>query len=420
MDILEKINFISGLVNDRNPDLIDQIYDFDTSDPDYDVLIETLVEKAGDLVFQEEYEYAYKIIEGVLYNNLTHVQAQELYLILDQILKEKAEEERVRLEAEAEEERIRLEAEAEEERIRRETAAEEERLRLEAEAKAEQERLEAEAEAERRRIAEEERIKREEEAEARRQEEKAIRDAEVAAREAEYQAQIEAREAEIAKAAVYEESIRSLGLKNFNFYSYLYPGNFIYYTSEVNTLYHSGENLENILYGMALQAGGNFIHPFIIVNLDAEFDFGFVGITDAKGTNYNLNTALSVSTPTIFLPISLRLGFYNNQYNYDVLTTTDMAVTKFPSVFVGAGFKDFRLFDRMKADLSFDYYLTTFLAEHIDTAFGANLAFSYRIMEFKNFNLHTRISSQLLTIVQAGMYETNINGKLGIGISFNE
>ncbi len=409
LDLLSRLDYISEKIEEKNTDFIEDIYGFDKSDPDYESLIEVLVEKAGDLVFQEEYDYAFRIIEGVLYNNLAHVQAQELYLILDEILKEKAK-------AREEEERQRLEAEAEQERLRMEAAAEEERLRI-----AEEERLLEEAREEEERLLreEEERLFREEE-EAIRREEEAARFAAEQAREAEYEAAIGEQQQLIDEAAAYEASIKDLGMKNLSFYAFLFPAEFLFYNSEVNTLYNSGTTSENMLYGVSAQFGINFIHPLILVNFDIDLDYGFIPISSNESQNLNFNTSASVTSPALFIPVSFRLGFFYNRYFYRDETATNMAITKFPTPSLGIGLCNFTVFDKLKLNLSFDYYLVSFLAQNLDSAFGGNISVSYQIASFNKFNLTTAVSTQALFLREAGMYETNVNGKLGIGISFNE
>jgi len=398
MDFMSKIDYISNSINTMNPDFIDEIYNYNKSDPDYESLIEILVEKAGDLVFQKEYGYAFQIIEGVLYNNLDHVQAQELYLILNDILKEEAEQKRIQLEAEEEKERLRLEAEAEQERVRLE---EEERLRQEV-------------------LAEEERIRLAQEKETLLREEENQRIAEKQAREDEYQENLLAKQKQLAEAEAYKSSIITIGAKNFSFYTFLFPGELLYYISEVNTQYNSGDQQKHILYGSAFQGGINFTHPMVNVNLDMDVDFGYVGINSTGSRNINYSITASIGSPALFIPLSFRAGFFYNQYFYDNESSTDMAIIKLPTPSLGIGLWNLILFDKFKIDCDIDYYLVSFLTDQLDLAFSGELAVSYRIFQFNSFSIYTSFSSHAFFLKEADMYESNINGKIGLGISYNE
>ena len=78
------------------------------------------------------------------------------------------------------------------------------------------------------------------------------------------------------------------------------------------------------------------------------------------------------------------------------------------------------LFDRIKIDGAFDYYLIALLTQQLDSAFSGELALSVKVYQLNNFNIYAGISSRAFFLKEAGMYETNINGKVGIGISYNE
>lgn len=398
LSLEDQMEIISQEVESESSALIERISEFDKAEPNYEYLINFIVEKAGDLVFQEQYDYAFKMIEGILFNNLSHVQAQELYLILDEILKERAEEERILREAEAAAERERIAAAEEAERLR----------------------LEEEAEVERLRLAEEERIRLEEEEEARLQEEEAQRLAEQEAREVEHQAELEEKQKIIEETAAREAEIRQVSPDNFSFYARLFPLDFTYFTSEVNTEYNYGTAQENILYGLGLQLRGEFNHPFVFAHLDVEFDSGFLQISDYDGKNIEINTAMAVGTPLIFIPLNLRVGFIYNTYLYQDADLTDMTITTLPSLLLGMGFGSLELFDRLKIDLSFDYYMISVFVENITAAFASDISLALKVMEFETFALDTVLSANALFVLQSGLFETNFKGKIGIGISYND
>jgi len=379
-DILAKFNYISTEIKSKNPGFIDEIYNYNQSDPDYKSLIDFLVEKAGDLVFQKEYDYAFKIIEAVLYNNLDNTQAQELYLTLGEIKKKNANKEKLRLEKEAEQER---QKQQNEEALRLEALAEAEKLK------------QAQAE-EKQRVAEK----------------KALED--------NFQKNLDEKQRQLDEADAYETSIKTVGLKNFSYYTFLYPGDFFYYTSEVNTLFNTGQKKENILYGLALQGGINFNHPLFNINLDMDFDYGFLGINASNSKNLNYNATFSIGSPVLFIPLTLRLGFLYNKYLYENNLTADMAIVSMPTALVGIGLWDIIFFNRVKIDLAFDYYLVSFLTTELDSSYGAEFSVSVRLFSFRKLNIYTGISTHALFLEEAGMFESNINGKIGIGISYNE
>ena len=365
MELASKIEYISNAVKTMDPDFIDEIYNYEKSDPDYDSLIEVLVEKAGNLVFQKEYDYAFKIIEGVLYNNLNNVQAQELYLVLNDILKEEAEQKRIQLEAEKEKERLRLEAEAEQEKKRLE---EEERLRQQA-------------------LAEEEQARKLQEQEKLRQEEEARFIAEKKAQEEEYQASLQEQQKQLEEAEAYKSSITTVGAKNFSFYTILFPGDLLYYTSEVYAQYNPGGQQESVLFGSGAQGGITFTHPVVNVNLDIDFDFGYLGINKTGSKNITYSTNLSIGSEAIFIPLTIRLGFFYNQYLYDN-SSVGMAIVKFPTPSFGIGLWNLKITDNFKIDCAVDYYFAPLVTDQLDLAFGGELAISYRILKFNRLSIH--------------------------------
>ena len=116
-------------------------------------------------------------------------------------------------------------------------------------------------------------------------------------------------------------------------------------------------------------------------------DYGFVEIKSTGSQNMNYNATFSIGSPVLFIPLTFRVGFFYNQYYYTDNATTDMAIVKLPTALVGIGLWNLMLFERLKIDCSFDYYLASFLTEQLDASFGSELSLSYKIMQFNNFSV---------------------------------
>ncbi|RDG32364.1 hypothetical protein DV872_09165 [Oceanispirochaeta sp. M1] len=365
-----KKEYISEALVKQDPSFIQQLRDYDSSDEDYDRLIDYVVEKAGDLVFQEEYSYAYKVLDAVLYNNLAHSQAQDLYLLLDEILRE--DEENALLAAEAE-----AEVKAEEQR----------KLDEEAQRQAEEDA----------RVAEERKV------------------------EEQHQASLDEKQQEIDDAKAYVESISTVSTDNFSYYAALFPLDLIFFNSDVYQEFNDMKE-SHLLYGMAAQIGANFRNPVMFMNLDIVTDFGFLEMSnDESGTtNFGINANYSIGISKLPIPITLRVGYLNNSYSFPDSEDEHMAIIGFSTPSFGIGIWNLTFFDKLKINLSLDYYISSFFIDYLDVSFGGNLGISYDFFENEKFKLYSALTTQTLFLKEEGMVEDYYSGKIGVGISFND
>ena len=351
--------YIDDAVSRLEPSFYQQIKEYDTADADYPGLIDYVVEKAEDLIFQEEYQYSRDILDAVLLNNMNHSQAQELYLLVEDILRE-------------------------------ESAQKQEALKKEEEKKQQEE-------AEAAQLAEE---KKKEEA---------------------YQARLDEKQKELDQAEAYKTSISTVSKDNFSVYLAVAPAFLSSFSSEVYEAM-SGQDGSAFLYGFSGQAGGAFKNPVLFIGCDTLVDYGFIPLKgDAPDVSrLYINGALSVGSPLLPVPLVLRGGFQYNSYNFSLMAEEFMAVLDLSSPFIGLGITDLPLFSSLRLSAACDYLLSSFTMEHLDHAFCFNGGLTVDIIKKEKILLFTVLSGQALFLREEGMYEKDYSGRLGIGISYNE
>jgi hypothetical protein len=375
----EWVGAVDEAVKSRDSEQITSILGEYTMEGNYGDVEAYVFGKAEEMILKDEYEFAQKMLEAILLNNLENFAAQELYTTLDITIREKKAEEEARLKAEEEAKRL---------------------AEVEAKVKAEEEaRLKAEEE-EQRKKEEVERKKAEEEA-ARVWEEKARKQKEEEERR------------------LYYERVNNITLDHFSAHADIGAADFLLYYSKVYSDY-AGSGGTHFKYGLSADISGTFNHPYIIADLEAGFDIFFLNLNPSLALPLSYSIVLSAGTPLIKFPVYLRGGFKHSMFLYGEDEDSEVLVTALISPVAGVGFMDLRLGNRVKLGVTADLYFSPFVSEYTDAAFDTSLETSVLFFEKGQLSLSAVAHLSSLFVFTGGGLENSSKLELGIGVGLNE
>ena len=370
---------VDEAVKNRSSDQISSILGEYSMEESYSDVEAYVFGKAEEMILRDEYEFAQKMLEAVLLNNLENVAAQELYTTLDITIREKKAEEEARLKAEEEAKRF---------------------AEVEAKVKAEEvARLKAEEE-KKRKIEEAEQLKAKEEA-------------------ARIKAEEDKKKAEEEERRLYYERVNNVTLDHFSASANVGAADFLLYYSKVYSDY-AGTGGLYFKYGLSAELSGTFNHPYIIADLEAGFDIFFLNLNPSLALPLSYRIVVSAGTPLIKFPIYLRGGFKHSTFLYGEDEDSEVLVTALISPVAGVGLMDLKLGKRVKMDAALDLYFSPFASDYTHAAFDTSLETSVLFFRKNRLSLSAvaRISS--LFVFTEGGLENSSKVELGIGVGLNE
>lgn len=352
-----------------------------------------IIENVKKSIIAGNYSFAGNVLDQVLLNNLDNVEAQDLYISLEKVEKEKRLIEEKKLAEEArklEEERL-----AEEKRL-----AEEERKREEERIKQEQEQ---ERLAEEQRLLEEQRIKEENE------------------RLKEITKALEEEKNTAAEKAV-SEYIRTENDKGyFTFKGELGAIDLILYRSGFFSDVYD-KNKTSYRYGLSLGGSVFYYKAGYSGGLDLSIESYFLEIYPESASVFSWKVAANSEFLATDLPVYARLGLTQTKYNYPSDVGEDMYITSLISPVLGIGLRDYQLTDRFYLNGIFDFYLVSFMTSYFDGAFDSQLGLKYDLPDYKKYDFYVKSNLTGTFVLGDNNIENNLKLQIiaGAGINYGK
>ena len=202
--------------------------------------------------------------------------------------------------------------------------------------------------------------------------------------------------------------------------SFIYPILSRFYSSEVYSGYNNIENYINSYSGVGFDLGLGLDLSLFSFKLDTTCNFTFNDFLWDNIKQLTGNVSLSLGLNLLDFPVYLRFGFLSDNYFYDSISNSDVAITNLPSATVGVGIINFTIYDFIKFDFSSDVLLAYTYTRNLDFGIYNKLYITLNLFRFGVYNFELKGGLDSIYLNESGLFEYSLQPRFGFGVNAYE
>jgi hypothetical protein len=203
------------------------------------------------------------------------------------------------------------------------------------------------------------------------------------------------------------------------FNAYIGAADFSFNISQFYTYYYQ-ETKPNFKYGLSTNLSFSVNRQKFATSLDVAVDAFFADLYPGTAVSVFYKIMSATTIKRLKIPLYLHAGFAQMIYYYPPGLVTDVLVTNLVSPVIGVHFKNWFFNDRIGIDFYLDYYAVSLFTTHIDASFDTSFSLLTKIYSKGIIGMVFRTELYGMFLVGYGKLESTIKLKLSLGITLNE